>query len=122
MTTDKRKPDTGLEEYFAAARDAAPLPPGDLLARIEADALAEQAALARPRRAGAVPSGLWADLRQALGGWPAFAGLAASACVGLWIGVSPPASVAGLWPASAAELTGDTLDPVSGFDFVLVEG
>ncbi|MEM9438705.1 MAG: hypothetical protein AAGA15_16880 [Pseudomonadota bacterium] len=89
---DKRK-DAGalseaeLDTLFRASESEGPLPSGDLIARIMADAEAEQAvaALARPAR----PSVL-AGLRETLGGWAGLSGLAGAAAMGLIIGVFPP--------------------------------
>lgn len=122
MTTDRSQGTPDLEAHFAAARDAAPRPSLDLMARLEADALDAQAALAAPR----VPArrrGAWAELRQALGGWPGLAGLATAGCAGLWLGLSPGLDLGDgtLWSvADGSEIL--ALDPSSGFDFVLGEG
>lgn len=114
----ERRNDTGLDAFLAAARDEAPLPSGDFLARVEADALAEQA-----RRVGMRPArpGPFAQLRAVLGGWPGLAGLAATCAAGVWIGVNPPADLSDLWNA-AAGLGTLGVDPLSGYDLAMMEG
>lgn len=112
-----------LGGFFAAARAEAPQPGGDFLARMEALALAEQPA---PRlTAGPVtprPTGLFGQLREALGGWVGMAGLAAACAAGIWIGVSPPASLSDYWGLDAAGLGTLGVDPLGGFDLSLLEG
>lgn len=116
--------DAELESFFSAARAEAPQPGGDFLARIGAQALAEQPAprvvppvLARPRSPG-----LLQQLREALGGWAGVAGLATACAAGIWIGVSPPDSLTVLWGGDAAALGTIGLDPLSSFDIALMEG
>lgn len=115
----ERNNDTGLDAFFAAAADDPILPPGDLMARVEAEALAEM-----PRAGAVVASqpGLLAQLMGALGGWPAVAGLAAACVTGVWIGASSPDSLQSVWTATEAGLDGIGMDPVSGFDLALLEG
>ncbi len=82
MTTDKdHNNDAELEALFQAARSTPPQVPDALLARVQADALAQQ-----PRRR----RNLWEAFVNATGGVPAVCGLATAACVGLWIGIAPP--------------------------------
>lgn len=97
--TDKRETDEDdlmLEAHFAAAR-AADLGPSDaLMARVMADAIAEQeAAQAVPAAGRVAPErvGLRGVFR-ALGGWPAVAGLSCATLAGIWIGVAPPEALA----------------------------
>ncbi|WP_089280310.1 hypothetical protein [Antarctobacter heliothermus] len=114
----------GLDSFFAAARAEAPQPDGGFLARIEAQALAEQPvarggapAVARPR-----PTGVLRQLREALGGWAGMAGLATACAAGIWIGVSPPDGLTVLWGGDAAALGTIGVDPLSSFDLALMEG
>lgn len=86
----------GLEPFFAAARvPDVPEVPGDLMARILADAAAAQPAPEGavadpvPVRAGRRPSLLGAVLAT-IGGWPGAAGLAVVAGAGVLVGYSPP--------------------------------
>ena len=115
-------PDTELDAWFAAARAAPPEPTSDLMARIAGDAFAEQDRRAEqalvPSRPGLVARWVSA-LRRA-----EVAGLAAATVAGLWLGIAPPDSVAGVvdtvWSGSAA---GDTafVDPLSAYDLALLE-
>ncbi len=108
-----------LDSFFAAARETEPMPSGEFMARIEADALA-----ALPGGATQVvesyPS-LWQQLLQAVGGIPGATGLAAACMTGVWIGVASPESFTDAWSQTA-----DTglfeLDPSSGFDLTMMEG
>ena len=114
----------GLDAFFAAAQAEAPQPGGDLLARIEAQALAEQPAqrAETPVVAGRRPSGLFGQLREALGGWAGVAGLATACAAGIWIGVNPPESLTVFWGGDAASLGTIGVDPLSSFDIALMEG
>ncbi|WGW05598.1 hypothetical protein [Tropicibacter oceani] len=114
-------PDLGLDAYFDAARADTPLPSGDFMARIEAQALAAMPAPVPAARTARGP-GLFAQLKQALGGWPAMAGLAAACAAGLWLGISPPAGVSSFIGTDAAELDTLGVDPLSGFDLAMMEG
>ena len=65
---------------------------------------AQQAAPAHPARQGqSRPRGMLRQLVDALGGWPAVAGLATAGVAGLWIGAFPPQAMAALF--GAADLT-----------------
>ena len=110
-----------LDEERQARRSEAPEVSADLMARVLTDAETVQAGFARqalPERRQ--PRGVLAQLGAALGGWPAFAGLAAASVCGLWLGISPPQ---GLSDTAAVYLSDETalFDPVSGFDFDLEE-
>ncbi|WP_299938267.1 hypothetical protein [uncultured Pelagimonas sp.] len=107
-----------LDSFFAAARDEEPMPSGDFMARIEADALS---ALPEPTRVSTSRPGLWQQLLQAIGGVPGAAGLAAACATGVWIGVAPPETLTEYWEQSA-ESEWYELDPNSGFDFAMLEG
>lgn len=114
----------GLESFFAEARAEAPQPGGDFLARIEAQALAEQPAVRSgvPSRAAPSPIGVLRQLRDALGGWAGMAGLATACAAGIWIGVSPPDGLTIFWGGDAAALGTIGVDPLSSFDLALMEG
>ena len=86
-----------LDDFFGAARRAAPRPSDALLARVLSDALAVQAAPV-PTRRPTRPS-LLAQLRDALGGWPAVGGLATAGMMGLAIGIAAPAGLGDLTAA-----------------------
>lgn len=126
MTGTSDKNDT-LEEYFRAMRARNESPNDDLLARVLADAEAEQT-----RHASSVPvmdadaavqirarqtPGFWGRLTggatrsgfdfsplRLLGGWPVATGFAAVTCAGIWIGTLPqnPISETGLFVVSDA--------------------
>lgn len=107
-----------LDSFFAAAREEEPMPSGDFMARIEADALAY---LPDPGGVSEVRPSLWQQLMQAIGGAPGAAGLAAACAMGIWIGVAPPETLTDYWEQSADSEWYD-LDPNSGFDFAMLEG
>ena len=99
--TDKHD-DFGLGAYFGAGRKTAKMPSGDLIARVLADAEAQQPKASTP--ASAAQTGLFATLWSAIGGWPTLAGMATAMLVGVWIGISPPA---GLEQIATGVLGGD---------------
>jgi hypothetical protein len=105
--------DSDLEGFFAAARAEAPMPSPALMARIEADALRQQALRARrqptrtTRRYGPV-----ARLFEALGGAGVAAGLAAATLAGLWIGLAQPAPLSRLTEPLAGGSAAAMLDSV----------
>jgi len=101
--TDKQD-EFGLNAYFDAARKAAKVPSGDLMACVLADAGAQQPKRGAP--APAAQAGLFASLWAAIGGWPTVAGMATATLVGVWIGISPPAQV----EQFSAAVLGDTGD------------
>lgn len=125
----ERKDETGLDAFFAAARTTPPQPGADLMARLTEAALDEQVAQAGRMRAGAAGAGasgagqgLWAGLRQALGGWPGMAGLAAACAAGVWLGVSPPEGLDALWTGEIAGLGELGVDPVNAYDIAMIGG
>ena len=88
-----------LDAFFDAARDVAPVPPGeDLMARVLADAAAEQPVPTTPdrtsRRAMPPRPSPSQSLAALLGGWKGAAGLSVATLAGLWIGISPPGPLA----------------------------
>lgn len=103
-----------LETLFTAARRTGPDPSADLLARVMQDALAVQAEAGHPK-GSAAPRGRLAQLRDAIGGWPAMGGLVTATAAGIWIGISPPDPIetltAGLLdrPAQALWIDTDTV-------------
>jgi len=128
MTDQTQRPqdDDALEAFFAAARRTTPAPSDALLARVMADALATQDARqqvpARMRPQPARP-GLLAQLREALGGWPAFGGLAAAGVMGLAIGLTAPLGQDGLVALLSQSGAGDAylvdLMPELDFDIAM---
>ena len=119
--TDKRSmDDAGLEAFFAAARDVAPAPSSELMARIVADAEATLVArapapLAVPRRRGRLRAVL-----AGLGGWPTLASMVTATLAGVWFGFASPDSLNTLsggllLPGSAAEASYDLEDMLPGY-------
>lgn len=104
-----------LEAHFAAARQVPARMPERLAHRILADALAVQSAAAplgpQPKPPGA---GVWTQLRQALGGWYGFGGLAAACAAGVWLGFSPPS---GLDPLALLTGSRGSVNLLGGDDF-----
>ena len=117
--------DRFLDAYFDDAKKSSPAIPDALMARIVADAAAETDR--RTQMAARVePVSVWRQIWQAVGGWPAIAGLSAATLTGVWIGLNPPANVSNALAQAIgqdSESTTDYLfDPVSGFEFAMLEG
>nr|WP_319247053.1 hypothetical protein [uncultured Celeribacter sp.] len=96
---DAAPDDLALEALFAEAREAAPIPSGDLLARIMADAETERAARfgeKQPPQPAPSRHPVIAAMVAALGGWRSVAGLATAGVAGLAIGLGAPGAVATL--------------------------
>jgi hypothetical protein len=120
MTDNKIPTDTEMDALFAEAAHAAPTPSAELLKRIVADAdtvgAARQSSTTRPRR------GLFETLVASLGGWPAVAGLATAAVVGIWIGYVAPDTLNELTGPSQTTGTYELGDLIPAFDFAGQEG
>lgn len=99
-----------LDLFFSAARDAAPEPSSDLMARIMADAVAAQPVM--PASSQPVKIGFFAVLLATIGGWPAMAGMVTAAATGIWIGVNPPTGFESL---SATYLGAETSEYLSDY-------
>lgn len=113
MTQSKPPFDDPLEAAFAEARRMPPPVPDGLLERVIADAGAERPRSARPP--------LWRQIFGTLGGWPAMAGLAMTACVGIWAGGALTDDLMlALTPLDAATL--DIGAGLGAFDLLLVDG
>ena len=115
--------DSDLDDLFARARAAGPVPSAGLIARIEADAAAQsgrRVVLRRPRRSR------WAGLVAALGGGAVLAGLATATLAGVWIGVAQPASLRTLTDTVSGEAAIDTsydrVELIPSFDPFVTEG
>ncbi|SFR57474.1 hypothetical protein [Litoreibacter janthinus] len=83
--------DAELDLFFDAAREAAPVPSSGLIARVLDDAQAVQNGFQSPAvtpQQSARP--WWRQLFDDIGGLPAMGGLAASACVGVYLGFVNP--------------------------------
>ena len=79
-----RSDDPALDALFDAAREAAPEPTADFLARLQVDA---EASLPRPQRTASPVRG---PLMSRLGGLFAASGLSGAAALGVWIGFAMP--------------------------------
>lgn len=83
-----------LDDLFATARVSRPVPSDALMARVLADALAEQPKAARTVPLAAVPpAGLWSRVVGLFGGVGALAGIGSAAAAGLFIGYVQPAGL-----------------------------
>ncbi|NVK46569.1 MAG: hypothetical protein HWE33_09725 [Rhodobacteraceae bacterium] len=101
--------DRSLDALFADAREATPLPSGDLMARVLADAegvIAIREAQEAARIEALRPKSrhpIVAAMVAALGGWRAVAGLATAGVAGLAIGLGAPTTVTALATGSYAD-------------------
>lgn len=85
-----------LDRFFKASDVEAPLPSGDLMARILSNADAQQAQAFAPPPPSTTPSearSVFAGLKETLGGWAGLSGLGAAVATGLVIGIFPPAQL-----------------------------
>ena len=123
MTDDKALNDQELAALFAQ-----PTPVDEqFLHRVLADAYDVQAARAVapviPPVVAARP-GLFKGMLEAIGGWPAAAGLATATLAGVWFGFAPPTLFEGV-TASYFTGSGETIDLgdfMPAIDGFLVEG
>ncbi|MDA7426385.1 hypothetical protein [Thalassococcus lentus] len=108
--------DAELDDLFAAAKQTPAMPDQGFLARLEADALAQM-----PAPALRVRQSLWQQISEVIGGWKGIGGLATACAAGLWLGISPPSGIETL---IIEAMGGETLnvDPLSSFDFAMMEG
>ncbi|MBA83961.1 MAG: dihydroorotate dehydrogenase [Rhodobacteraceae bacterium] len=115
-----------LDDLFAQARAQDAMPSADFMQQVLDDALAAQpgpvvvgpVVVARGRRGGRLRQFL-----NAVGGWPAMAGLATAGVAGLWIGVNPPDTLATTAETFlGAETDLYLVDLMPGYDFTLAEG
>ena len=120
MKTTETPDDDLFEDHLEAARATPPEIDPDFLARLTDEA--EREVLTRPRPGPREP--FLQRVLEALGGWRAVAALGATVVAGLWIGVSPPATLApsvdALWWGEADMAV--YLDPALGFDDLDQEG
>lgn len=127
--SDKNMSYDDLVKLFESAQATPPEPSLDFMARVLSDAqMMQPAALgvmttSTPKR-GFVTE-LFSGLSDAIGGWPAFAGLATAAVTGLWIGIAPPDTLLAPLDTMLGTDTSaliETLEYGDGFDFTLFEG
>ena len=123
MTQSDQTPDDELDDLFAAARQAVPVPSAALVERI-VDALQQQSALHNQpdKQSFALP--WWRQLWRDVGGMPSLAGLTAAAVIGIWVGAfSTNISITSLEMISMQTTDQvDFLDPFSGLDLTYLEG
>ena len=113
MTQSKPPFEDPLDQAFIEARQVTPDLPEGLMARVMADAVAE---MPKPDR-----QPYWRQVFGALGGWPAMAGLAMTACVGIWAGGALTDDLMfALSPVDSASFDADT--GLGAFDLLLVDG
>jgi hypothetical protein len=110
--------DDDLDILFAAARAERPEPSEALMARVLADALANQPAPVRaapaPVIAPAAPQrGPLAALADLFGGFGALAGMGAAAVAGVFIGFVQPDGLTALSDAVSYTVLGGTLESVA---------
>lgn len=92
--------DLELDDLFAQARGAAPVPSANLLTRISDDARDVQADFQRVKTMPGRTGLAWLrTLFDDLGGAPALGGMVASACVGIYFGFANP-DLATTWSSS----------------------
>lgn len=112
-----------LDDLFAAAAEQAPRPSADFMARVFADAEANQrpalaiAPVATPRA-----SGFWARLVAAIGGVSAVAGLGTAVMAGVVIGYVQPDALLNLADSyGIAAASSESVDLLSGYDSLWAE-
>lgn len=103
MNESEKDNDTALDVMFAAAKAADPVPSGDLMARIMADA----ASVNIPPHAAAAtlsaPKGMLDILSDVFGGWAGASTLAACIGLGLMVGFSSPQTILSYVPGGAVD-------------------
>ena len=120
--TDNERHEARLEAAFEAARAARPEPSADLMARVLADAEASQAGFTATPGARARPRyGYLRQFFEALGGWPAMAGLTAAGIAGVWLGVSPDVGLSDALASflGAGDMVSYTVDVMPGAELGL---
>lgn len=92
---------TDLDDLLATAATRRMAPSDALMARVLADAMAEQPRVGQvqPSRPRAASPGLWARLAELFGGGGALAGIGTAAVAGVVIGFAQPAGLGALTEA-----------------------
>lgn len=112
-----------LDDLFAGLRASGPVPSGDLMARVLADAAALQPKAVPLAVAPARRGGVLRALSALFGGGPVLAGMGTAAAAGLFIGFAQPSPVSALtavWAEDAVTTTA-ALDVSSGIDALISE-
>ncbi len=113
-----RQDDTFLDDILAQARSQQPTPSQDLIARVLADAAAEQAAILTPIAAPVSRGQRFFDI---LGGWTGFGGLITAGMAGIWIGLAPQVPLESLAAGEAVDTIALNLWPEDSLFDVSVE-
>jgi hypothetical protein len=108
---EQNKEDAALDGLFRAAKDHDPVPNGELLRRILADAHLVQASFATPIMRKVERVGFFATLSEMIGGWAGASALTACVCFGLFLGFNAPDEVLSYAPGMESEIAD------SGFGF-----
>ncbi len=111
-----------LDDLFAAARKAAPVPPADLVARVLEDARqAQPRPVAAMRAAPSRSGGLWGALAGLFGGGGVLAGMGTAAVAGLFMGFAMPDQVLALTDVLASSADAAAIEMVPGIDALISE-
>lgn len=113
-----------LDDLFAQARAKDPMPSDQLIARVLADAAAEQARRAAPVVRRPARKGLVAAIAALFGGGPVLAGMGSAAIAGLFLGFVQPAPVLALttmMEGGTSLTTSPALDVSTGIDALISE-
>lgn len=110
-----------LDDLFAEAQGAAPLPSAALVARVLAGADALQPQAAPMRRSPPAPAGFWAALGTVFGGGGMLAGLGTAAAAGLFMGFVQPLPVTALTDALGVTTLDTSYDFLPGIDPLIAE-
>jgi len=125
MTDNLNQKTPLVDQLFDAARDSRPQPSDALMARIVADADREinaGHATVAPYSAHRRRS-LMTALGDAIGGWPALAGLTTATLAGVWIGFASPYAISDLSDVIFSnETTYDLGDFMPDLNGIFVEG
>ncbi|WP_299349955.1 hypothetical protein [uncultured Shimia sp.] len=85
--TENERENAMLDDLFGAAQqDPRQEVPSDLIARVLADAEANQPTVDEPVRRAHKFGHRWKQFVAVIGGWPSVTGLAAATVAGVWIG------------------------------------
>lgn len=124
--TPKNFSEADLDQLFSEMQNSTPAPSAELLARLTEDAEAVQTARhqefqkPKPQKVS-----LWRSFTEAIGGWPAVAGLSLAGVTGIWLGAVPPEFLSTqidiLASASTSEDLSFTLVADLGLEFDLTE-
>lgn len=104
---EHEKHDAALNAMFTAAKAEDPVPSGDLMARIMADAAAVQTQAAVVSAPIPAPKSIVHILSDAFGGWAGASTLAACVGLGLMVGFTSPETILSFVPGTTAEASED---------------